>query len=338
VSESIGRVFVVIRSVGERTEAACRELVLAQGVPEHDVTVISDSPFARTLRKGLEAGLERALDWTLCVDADVLMRPGAIDGLFRIATAQPAAVCEVQGLVLDKMFGGPRAAGNHMYRTRHIPLVLDVVSDDSLHIRPETQALMEMAERGHPWLQVDYVVGLHDFEQWHRDIFRKCFIYAHKHLEYAHVFLPLWRQGPPTDADYRSAVSGFVAGLAYEGAVVVDAGLAAAGGTAPHPEKDALSPREYTLEVVADRIMTWAEPTWYLRTFPFYRNARVTEPDALLGGGGERRFGRLRNILRTLGPLRALEYGAGRALEKVGGRLVDFAQRVAPDRGDGTEL
>ena len=44
----IAKVTVVIRSVGERTEAVCRNLV-AQQVPQENIVVVSNAPFSATL-------------------------------------------------------------------------------------------------------------------------------------------------------------------------------------------------------------------------------------------------------------------------------------------------
>ena len=53
-------VTIVIRTVGERTEAACREM-LAQQVPEGHMVVVSNTPFSATLADSYRAGTERGL-------------------------------------------------------------------------------------------------------------------------------------------------------------------------------------------------------------------------------------------------------------------------------------
>ncbi len=150
-------VTVVIRSVGERTEAACREL-LAQQVPKDNIVSVSNAPFSATLADSYRAGIDRGLAWTLCVDADVLVLANSIAGLLDIALKLPAEACEVQGLVLDKFFGVRRPAGNHLYRTSMLSKALGLIPREGEDIRPEFYTLNKMTG-GHPWMERPLVVG-----------------------------------------------------------------------------------------------------------------------------------------------------------------------------------
>ena len=83
----IDRTSVIIRSAGERTEQLCRKLIIEQGVSPENLVAIKEVPFSAALKKSFQAGIERGLKWTLCNDADVLLRPGAVETIAAIRAA-----------------------------------------------------------------------------------------------------------------------------------------------------------------------------------------------------------------------------------------------------------
>lgn len=266
-----GDVLVVIRAAGERTVSACRALILAQGVPEADVELVEEVPFSQAMRAAFTLGIARNRRYTLCVDADVLLRPGAIRHMVGIFDAQPEHVCEVQGLIMDKFFGGHRPAGLHLYRTALLPKVLACIPPEGTDIRPETHTLQQMAASGHPWVQVAYIVGTHDDAQWARDIYRKCFVQAVKHLYLADLFIPYWKRMQEADPDFAVALRAFADSIAYSGALRIDTsqevyrqGFQASG----FPEKAPLAPDAITPEGIEARILHWDYPHEYTRTDP----------------------------------------------------------------------
>lgn len=101
-------VCVVIRSVKERTEELCKKLIVEQGVPESQVFIVHEVPFAASMRKGFELGIESNCQWTYCIDADVLLRPGSMAQMLEAAQRADGMTCELQGVVYDKFFGGAR--------------------------------------------------------------------------------------------------------------------------------------------------------------------------------------------------------------------------------------
>jgi hypothetical protein len=208
-------VTVIMRTVGERTEELCRRLILQQ-VPEENVITVSNTPFSAALADSYRAGIERGLKWTLCVDADVLLRPDAVATLLDTAEKSESNVCEVQGLVLDKFFGGSRPAGNHLYRTPLLPKALALIPKSGIDLRPEYYILQRMKKLGYSWIQSYKVLGLHDFEQYYRDIYRKCFVQAHKHDYRLDLFVSYWRRMKNTDPDFHIALIGLAAGIVEE--------------------------------------------------------------------------------------------------------------------------
>lgn len=236
------RIKVVVRSIGERTTAACIKSIVSQGFPRDSISVVTAYPFSEALRQSLCVGLDARKDWTLIIDADVVLRSDAVARILRVADSRPANVCEVHGLVLDKLFGEFRLAGNHMYRTSMIPIVLDCISYEGQVERPETSALRAAAAKGHPFQKVALAVGIHDYEQKYADIFRKGLLQSYKHLGKSGDFLCYWRDNMRSDTDYRVALEGFAFGLIFRPEVLVNAAddqINAAFSSLEIPEKSA---------------------------------------------------------------------------------------------------
>ncbi|MBN1841343.1 MAG: hypothetical protein JW883_03550 [Deltaproteobacteria bacterium] len=213
---------IVIRSCGERTEKACFRS-LAQQVPEQNIVVIREYPFAKALAETFKIGLERGRPWTLCVDADVLLRKGAVREFLRAAAQSDEKTFEIQYNVLDKFFGGPKPAGNHLYRTRLLRQALDFIPEDTVTMRPETSVIKAMGELGFPWVQEATAIGLHDYEQYYRDIYRKALVHACKHRKHVSHLRAFWRNQPREDRDFQVALWGLQAGLVHHQRVTLDA-------------------------------------------------------------------------------------------------------------------
>lgn len=213
---------VVIRSVGERTEEACKDK-LKEVFPEENITVISDRPFSATLRKSLEHGLDKGLPWTFCVDADVLIDRIGVQELFNRARVERDHVFEMHGFVFDKFFNEVRPAGNHLYRTSHIPWAIQAIPQEGDSLRPETTMIKALVSKGlsNRYFE-DLIVGIHDFEQYYLDIYCKGYLHAHKHATHVSRLLPFWKNQAETDVDFQVLLWGVAAGVASTGSIFVD--------------------------------------------------------------------------------------------------------------------
>ena len=266
-SNDVQEVTVIIRAAGERTEEACRRL-LAEQVPAEGIVVVRERPFAAALRESFRIGTERSRPWTLCIDADVLVRDGAVAELLALARRTTEDVFEVQGMVLDKLFGGPRPAGNHLYRTALFPRALECAASCAKSVRPENDTLEGMRALGHPWKQEELVVGLHDFEQFFKDIYRKAFVHARKHLFFLPALEPYWQRKAAEDTDFRVTLLGLEDGRRHQGPITVDTrafpqeinALLTGCGLS---EKGPLAPDAYTGARVADHIERHQRPPEY---------------------------------------------------------------------------
>jgi hypothetical protein len=206
------RYVVVIRSAGERTVESCKSLVLQQ-IPEANLYVVDARPFEAALRRCYRIGIESGVEWMVTVDADVLLRDGAIEGLLSEACAMPKDHFQVEGLVFDKLTDRARWAGFRCYRVQYLGQAERLLPADRAEIRPEFATLEAMAAEGYPYLRSARLYGLHDFEQYYRDIYRKALVHAEKHRAWLLDLLSRWKLAAVGDGDFRIALRGAADGL-----------------------------------------------------------------------------------------------------------------------------
>lgn len=215
------KVTMIIRAAGERSTGLCKKLIEEQGF-EGNIFFTRETPFSAALRKSYDIGISEGRPWTFCVDADVLLRESSIQTLLKFAEDQPANVFEVQGFVHDKFFTIPRQAGNHLYRTSMLERAIKLIPDEGVDIRPESYVLRTMQQNGFPYKTFPSIIGLHDFEQFYFDVYRKAFVQAHKHLNYTEKMVPLWKENAEYDKDYDVALHGFTDGILNRKDVYID--------------------------------------------------------------------------------------------------------------------
>ncbi|TCJ14745.1 hypothetical protein EZJ19_09185 [Parasulfuritortus cantonensis] len=201
---SLDDISIIVRECGERTADACSAL-LAEAFEGQTVHRVTGKPFVYTLRQSLELGAALGRQWTLCIDADVLVQSELIEFMTE-ARELPETTFAVQALVLDKLLPSKRPAGNHLYRTSLIPQALRLLSGEET-LRPETEMIQAMRRAGYGFFQSDRVIGLHDYEQNWEDIFAKAYLHAHKHRQLEDSFLPIWRNLAKVDDDYAVAMA-----------------------------------------------------------------------------------------------------------------------------------
>lgn len=261
----------IIRSVRERTESLCKHLTLEQGVSENDIFIVREVPFSASMKKSFKTGIEQGKKWTFCIDADVLLRPNSIKKLLQFAENQNENVCEVQGFVLDKFFGGPRQAGNHFYRTSLLPEVMKRIPEEGTDIRPESFTLAKMKEDGYPWVKFPDIIGIHDDEQYNFDIYRKAFVQAVKHLDRAELLVTHWKNNVSVDHDCKVALQGFSDSIKNNAQLFINheqnlyKEMFEQSG---FPERDPIDVTQFTLEKIEKRVNGWVVPKIYYKQHP----------------------------------------------------------------------
>jgi hypothetical protein len=259
---------IIIRSVGERTEQACKKLILEQGVKEEDVFVVREVPFSASMKRSFKIGIEQEKEWAFCIDADLLLRPRSIQKMIQFAESQKENVCEVQAFVLDKFFAGPRQAGNHLYRTSLLPEVLKRIPEEGTDIRPESYTLAKMKKDGYPFVKFPEIIGTHDDEQYNFDIYRKAFVQAVKHLDRAELLVTHWKNNLNHDPDYAVALQAFSDSIKNTTEVFINHEqnlYKEMFQQAGYLEKDPINLTLFTPESIERRIKTWTVPELYYK-------------------------------------------------------------------------
>lgn len=312
----VSDMIAVIRCAGERTFDACR-MLLEEQVPPAQVFVASEYPFEAALRRTYEIGVQSDARWLMSLDADVLLRRGSVACLLAEAERMPRHAFQIEGLVFDKLTGTLRRAGQRIYRVELLPRALDLIPGEGREIRPEMATLGRMEAEGFPSLRAGTAVGVHDFEQFYRDLYRKAFLHAHKHLIWLSPFVERWRAGATADADFVVALRGLADGLSSPATPGVDARAYAARATAALDqlgltEKHPLQADEWSFAKV-DELLSTAPPA---------DPDRVSEVETM-----SVKLARARERCRSMGLSRFAAFVAGSLLSDLGGSLRAMSAR-----------
>ena len=213
---------IILRECGERTADAAYHL-LSQIVAPEALHRVNTAPFSRCLAESFKLGIVQGREWTLCIDADVLVTAVGIYELQATAELLPAHVFEIQGMIQDRFFGICRPAGNHLYRTSYLGQAMKFIPVEGTSLRPESSTINRMSELGFVDVQLPTITGIHDFEQNYHDIYRKCFLQGKKHDYLKDYLLPRW-QAEANEGNTESVIAhaAMTAGLRFAGEVMVD--------------------------------------------------------------------------------------------------------------------
>ena len=217
------RLHCIVRAAGERTADACCAALIRQ-TSSNDLERIELTPFWRTLREGLTRGMNSGAPWVLSVDADVLPSPGVVPHVMKWIGGADPKVAVVSGMIQDKFTATVRFGGIRLYRAEALPAMLDAMPAMGETVRPESTAIKRLTEQGWKHTLVPELVGLHDYEQYFRDIYRKAFLHMQKHGARMARFLELWMRLADEDTDYQAALAGAADALVFRRAVDCDAG------------------------------------------------------------------------------------------------------------------
>ena len=196
---------MIQRHAHERTCDAGRTLIEREFADvDADVVQVAAGDFPTTLRRCFEQAVEIGNPWTVTVDGDVLLLPGAGAALGELAGHMPHRVGHADVLVHDKVTGMARSAGVRLYRTSTMATAL-AHGDWSGRERPETQLLASLD--GVVAWSPSVLVGLHDHEQYLHDLFRTAFVMAHKK---AHQIVALRQRwvAQHDDVDFLALIAG----------------------------------------------------------------------------------------------------------------------------------
>ncbi len=215
-------VTVIIRSIGERTEKICYELAKQQ-ISEKNIFIVGRVPFSKTLKEVFTLGLKENRKWTLCLDADVLIRSGFIQEIIGYAETCDDNVFEINAVSIDKYIISPRAVGQRLYRTNSFEQALNFIEESKNKIRPETFIVDQIRKKGLIQKHVSILAGIHDFEQAYEDIYRKCFVHAHKRkIVGIKRDVLIWQKYHQYDDDYKVAIKAYQDSKKYNSDIYID--------------------------------------------------------------------------------------------------------------------
>lgn len=182
-------ILLVQRHAHERTQDIGFRLAKAE-FSEAPAISIAEGPFPRTLRRCFELAVERDMQWTVTLDGDVLLLPGAGDAVRRLIPRMPVSAGHADLLVRDRVHGRIRSAGVRLYRTSTMRTALSK-GDWSGQDRPEYHLLQSLRPMVEGW-SPSVLVGIHDYEQYLRDLFRTAFVTVHKFAKQRPELLARW--------------------------------------------------------------------------------------------------------------------------------------------------
>jgi hypothetical protein len=212
---------VIVRSIGERTTAWCIDR--ASIIFDSDnIIVVDERPQHDAIAKVYEVSIEHNREWTIVIDADVLLRKEGILKLLEKAKSLPSDSFCHYGMVFDKLSNSFRSAGHNIFRTEHMRMAVQFLPSIKTEIRPDTFIRKSMAKLGFHYYRDLVLVGLHDFEQSFFDLYRKGFLQGVKNRTKVDRFISQWPQNWKSDLDYQVIKGGIEDGLLYQNQLVLD--------------------------------------------------------------------------------------------------------------------
>jgi hypothetical protein len=189
------KIFVAIRSIGERTEEACLRIVQSQLGSASQVKLIKNKKFSEAHIESIESALRSDSQWALFLDADVLLRKDAIREMLREAQKISFPFYQFNFRILDRGFSG-ETYGVHFYSMEHFETAVKIKRIILEAQRPEHQLCFEMAKRyGIPSISSDITVGLHGYQQYYADLYRTTFVRAVKYRNHHNYMFRLYEEG-----------------------------------------------------------------------------------------------------------------------------------------------
>jgi hypothetical protein len=203
-------VTVVIRYAGEATLPSLRSQVFKE-VQQRNVFIVEEIPFSKAVEKTFSIGIANDKEWTLALDADLLLLPNAIEKLIQSGNKCKENLYIYQAYILDWFRGGLKYGGPHLYKTCNLNKALEFVNVNRNNLRPESAIYKSMSKLGYKVVVDEKIFSIHDFHQSFQDIYRKAYFHGIKHPSYIN-FISDWIKKSKNNLDYQIAVKGFIEG------------------------------------------------------------------------------------------------------------------------------
>ena len=212
---------VILRSIGERTTSLCYKLIKKQ-ISEKNIHLVRETPNVKAIRKYYEIAIESNKKWTFVIDADILIKTNCINEFFYYTKNVSKNIFCIEGFIIDKFLDSPRPGGR-ILRTSLLQTAYKLIPDAKDTIRPDSYIRNSMQKLGYNFIKTNIIIGLHDYEQYYKDIYRKSFVQAKKHNCKVKKIINFWEQRQNQDNDFKIALKGFNDGEKYNGKITIDA-------------------------------------------------------------------------------------------------------------------
>lgn len=293
---------VVIRSSNERTINFCKELIHEEN-GQLNIHLITEVPFEAAVRKCYQIGIECNDEWLISIDADILPKQGVLKELNSQLLSMNDNVIMFNGVVYDKFLMKYRSGGIKVYRCKYLEEAIKYIPPDGTQIRPEAYTLNQIVKKkGLKKHYTNIVTGIHDYEQYYRDIYRTCFVHAVKHPEVLSLFNE-WKKLSEYDLDYKIAIKGASDGFLNSDVAKIDTRVFESRSIQVIQELGLKEKNPINLE----KINTASIVQDILNdTGPYY---------------GDTFRSKLKREIHHRGMINGIQYSGGRLLEKIGSKI-----------------
>jgi hypothetical protein len=207
-----------------------------------------------------------------------------------------------QALVYDKLIPIRRPAGIHIYDNKLALEGIEHIPGKGESLRPESYMTSSMAEEGHKTLQTPFLIGLHDFEQSYKDLFKKSMLHSNKHSDVLRACEAFWHEQKDTDPDYAMVLDGCMAGKLLNEQIRIDKNFWKER-TAAYLEMIGIDekPELEISQQKIDKLKRQFEQRKILKSVQRYKNPDHRDIYFRFENHSGRRQGHLKELLRKLG-------------------------------------
>ncbi|MGV8813799.1 MAG: hypothetical protein ACOH2D_06775 [Gelidibacter sp.] len=200
---------IIVRATGESTTQILFNQLTRQLTSADCLHLIDkEECFEDKLKRGFELGIQEGKDFTVFIDADILLRRDAINKIKKLVEKLEDTDLGFGLRLWDRFYEQPKFRGLHIYRTAFLEKAIPFVPAHNLQLRPESYTKQKMEEEGHAWRNGIslYVAGIHDFFQKPDDIYYKFLVRSKRSEQDLDQLKQKFRSD--RDTDFKIALQG----------------------------------------------------------------------------------------------------------------------------------
>ena len=200
---------IIVRTTGESTTQTLVKQLRKQISPQDSLQIINkEECFEDKLKRGFALGIQEGKDFTVFIDADILLRRDTIDKIKKLVEKLEVTDLGFGLRLWDRFYERPKFRGLHIYRTALLEKAIPFVPAQNLQLRPESYTKQKMKEEGHAWRNGIslYVAGIHDFFQKPDDIYYKFLVRSKRSEQDLDQLKQKFRSD--RDTDFKIALQG----------------------------------------------------------------------------------------------------------------------------------